>query len=405
MRQRRIDIFKVVDESARIDSLPRWFSGVEMNFAENILFTQKKVTKGGLSTVGKEDYKVAVTEVREGSTEIRQVTWGELRKGVGKLAQAMKAAGVKRGDRIAGAYNATHSRQFPSGLNRIPVLQVSREVKRPIWKRAMKGSFNGILDRLLQIEPKYLFMDDWAIYNGRTVDLRDKMTEIVEKLHGTTGTPKCIVHSVGTGWIMYLSSVCSMLVGARLVLYDGSPFKPDPLAFIRLIGEQKVTHLGISPRYLHELQKNGISPRDVTDLSSLQIATCTGMVLSDALFGWFYDAAFPPTTQLANISGGTDIAGCFALGNPLTPLYSGGCQGPCLGTAIAVYDQTVEGNGVPGTPVEDGVPGELVATKPFPNMPVMFWGADGERKYFDSYFARFDSMAITTDKLSTLQLC
>jgi acetoacetyl-CoA synthetase len=73
-----------------------------MNFAENILFTQRKGTKGCLSTVGKEDYKVAVTEVREGSTEIRQITWGELRKGVGKLAQAMKAAGIKRGDRIAG---------------------------------------------------------------------------------------------------------------------------------------------------------------------------------------------------------------------------------------------------------------------------------------------------------------
>jgi hypothetical protein len=85
-----------------MDSVPQWFSGVEMNFAENILFSQDKGTKGGLSTVGKEDYKVAVTEVREGVTEIRHVTWGELRKGVGRLEQAMRAAGVKRGDRIAG---------------------------------------------------------------------------------------------------------------------------------------------------------------------------------------------------------------------------------------------------------------------------------------------------------------
>ncbi|KAH0563443.1 hypothetical protein GP486_001980, partial [Trichoglossum hirsutum] len=109
------------------------------------------------------------------------------------------------------------------------------------------------------------------------------------------------------------------------------------------------------------------------------------------------------------MSGGTDIAGCFALGNPLTPLYSGGCQGPSLGTAMAVYDQA-EGNGVLGNPVEDGVPGELVAwvatlgskqiilslirvrdsTKPFPNMPVMFWGTNGGKKYFESYFAKFD---------------
>jgi acetoacetyl-CoA synthetase len=82
--------------------VPHWFSGVELNFAENILFSQEKGTKGGLSTVGKEDRKVAITEVREGAAEIRHVTWGELRRGVGRLAQAMRAAGVKRGDRIAG---------------------------------------------------------------------------------------------------------------------------------------------------------------------------------------------------------------------------------------------------------------------------------------------------------------
>ena len=76
-----------------------------MNFAENILFAQKKGTKGGLSTAGKEDQKVAITEVREGVTEIRHVTWRELRRGVGKLAQAMKTAGVKRGDRIAGTWS------------------------------------------------------------------------------------------------------------------------------------------------------------------------------------------------------------------------------------------------------------------------------------------------------------
>ncbi|KAI9859161.1 MAG: hypothetical protein M1813_007119 [Trichoglossum hirsutum] len=451
----------VVDESARIDSLPHWFSGVEMSFAENILFNRKKGTKGCLSTEGKEDFKVAVTEVREGSTEIRQVTWGELRKGVGKLAQAMKVAGVRRGDRIAVVAS--------NSLDTLQVFLASTSLGALFSSSSTDMGSKGILDRLLQIGPKYLFMDDWAVYNGKTVDLRDKMAEIAEKLRGvaefqgvvsqprfstpaditkvprcitlsgflanaqsdelvfervgfrdpflivyssgTTGTPKGVILScmkeyhlhlgtdsrsvalqyTTTGWIMYLSTVTSMLTGARLVLYDGSPFKPDPLAFIWLVGEQKVTHLGISPRYIHEIQKNGISPRDVTDLSSLQVVTSTGMVLSDALFEWFYDVGFPPTAQLANISGGTDIAGCFALGNPLTPLYSGGCQGPCLGTPIAVYDQT-EGNGVLGNPVEDGVPGELVATKPFPNMPVMFWGANGERRYFESYFARFDNV-------------
>jgi acetoacetyl-CoA synthetase len=161
---------------------------------------------------------------------------------------------------------------------------------------------------------------------------------------------------------MYLSSVLGLLVGARSVLYDGSPFQPNLTAFIHLIGDQKVTNLGISPRYMHELQKNNISPREVTDLSSLRNVTSTGMVLKDQLFEWFYDVGFPPSVQLANISGGTDLAGCFGMENPLTPVYVGGCQGKSLGTAVTVYDQLTEGGkGVRGKELEDGIPGELVA--------------------------------------------
>ena len=235
-------------------------------------------------------------------------------------------------------------------------------------------------------------MDDFAIYNGKRVDLRQKMTEIVngmkgtpefigmvsmprfkEPVHinnipqtqtlsqyvskakpktpdfeqiafhdpffiayssGTTGTPKCIVHSVGgallssskemklhremskdsvslqyttTGWIMYFSSIMNLLPGARVILYDGSPFQPDLTTFIKLIGEQKVTKLGTSPRWMNELQKNGVVPKKVTDLSSLKLVTSTGMVLSDQLFEWFYDVGFPEHIHLANISGGTDL--------------------------------------------------------------------------------------------------
>lgn len=119
------------------------------------------------------------------------------------------------------------------------------------------------------------------------------------------------------------------------------------------------------------------------------------MVLSDALFHWFYDTAFPPSVQLANISGGTDLAGCFGMENPLTPLYVGGCQGPSLGIAVVVYDSTIEGGvGVQGKEITDGIPGELVAEKSFPNMPVMFWGPreDARKKYFDAYFGKYDNV-------------
>jgi acetoacetyl-CoA synthetase len=321
-------------------------------------------------------------------------------------------------------------------------------------------------------------MDDFAIYNGKKVDLRQKMTEIEEGMRdipefigmvsmprskepvdissvprtqtlsqylskaksqapefvqvafhdpffiayssGTTGTPKCIVHSVGgavissakemklhreltkdsvclqyttTGWIMYFSSIMGLLPGCRVILYDGSPFQPDLTTFIKLIGSQKVTMLGTSPKWMTELQKNNIVPKDVTDLSSLRAVTSTGMVLSDQLFEWFYDVGFPTHTHLANISGGTDLAGCFGQENPLTPVYVGGTQGPSLGTPVAVYDSLIEGGrGISGAAVEHGTPGELVAPKAFPNMPVYFWNDSTGDRYFGAYFEKYDNV-------------
>ena len=158
--------------------------------------------------------------------------------------------------------------------------------------------------------------------------------------------PKCIVHAAGsvlinakkegnlhrdasayapgdsvvlqyttTGWIMYLTSCLSMLHGSRVVLYDGSPFQPDLKAFIKLVGEQKVTDLGVSPRWMSTLAgaKPPVSPREVTDLSALRRVTSTGMVLAESQFDWFYNDGFPSHVQLANISGGTDVAAVCTL--------------------------------------------------------------------------------------------
>lgn len=149
--------------------------------------------------------------------------------------------------------------------------------------------------------------------------------------------------------------------------------------------------MGISPRYLHELQKMRIKPKEVADLSALQMVTSTGMVLAADLFEWFYDQGFPAHVRLNNISGGTDLAGCFGVGNSLIPVYVGGCPGLSLGIRVEVYDSQIEGSHVKGRPVPDGVAGELVATAAFPNQPVMFWGQDGPKRYHDAYFARFDS--------------
>jgi acetoacetyl-CoA synthetase len=161
-----------------------------------------------------------------------------------------------------------------------------------------------------------------------------------------------------------------------------------------------------------QMAKNNISPRERVDLSALKVVTSTGMALSDEMFEWFYDLGFPRHTHLINMSGGTDIvsssetflnvltdcdfqAGCFGVGNPLTPVYVGGTQGPSLGVPISVFDSQCEDT--VGVPVPPGVAGELVVTAAFPNMPCFFWGdtppsgaATAGSKYHSSYFNRFE---------------
>lgn len=461
---------KVVDESARIDSIPHWFEGIKINLAENILYAHERGTPSEKrSTKTKEDDKIAIVEVREGGTEIKHISWKKLRSETARLASAMKAHGVKKGDRVAIVASNSY--------DTLRVFMALSSIGGIFSSSSTDMGAKGILQRTLQIEPKYIFMDDFAIFNGQKFDLREKMTEIVNGMQdvkefrgivsmprfdqpasvsdvprsmllrefeakstscefsfermafrdpyvicyssGTTGTPKCIVHSVGgglvssgkeslihrtavstdiglqyttTGWIMYLTCVMTLQYGGKTVLYDGSPFMPHPTSFIKLLSDLKVTVLGISPRWMQEMLKNGIKPREVADLSALRIVTSTGMVLSDQLFEWFYDVGFPKHVHLANISGGTDIAGCFGQENPLSPLYVGGCQGPSLGTPIAVYDSLIEGGkGVEGAAVDFGTPGELVATAAFPNMPVFFWGDDGS-KYHSSYFEKYDNV-------------
>ncbi|KAI0389900.1 acetoacetate-CoA ligase [Xylariaceae sp. FL0594] len=461
----------VVDESKPIDSIPRWFDGVRLNWAENVLWSRSAADRPGhRGKEGKEDDKIALTEVREGVSEVRHVTWATLRKLCATYASALHTGGVRRGDRVVVV-----------GANSVETLVIflaTTGLGAIFSSSSTDMGVQGILQRTVQVDPKYIFMDDATLYNGKRVDLRPKMADVVAGMgecsnfrglvsirrfqdaldvtsiaktqtlqdflekrertipaieriafhdpflicysSGTTGIPKAIVHSVGgvllnfvkegrlhedaspdavslqyttTGWIMYLASVGQLLAGARAVLYDGSPFQPDLQTFVKLVGDQKVTRLGISPRWMYEISKAGISPREITDLSSLRTVTSTGMVLSDQLFEWFYDKGFPSRVHLANISGGTDIAGCFAQGNPLTPVFVGGTQGPSLGIDVQLYDSLLPPG--PGKAVPDGTPGELVAVSSFPNVPVYLWGdkspagAPGT-KYHSAYFARYE---------------
>ncbi|HXW09141.1 MAG TPA: acetoacetate--CoA ligase [Steroidobacteraceae bacterium] len=224
---------------------------------------------------------------------------------------------------------------------------------------------------------------------------------------GTTGTPKCIVHGAGgtllqhlkehqlhcdlrpgdrlfffttCGWMMWNWLASALASGATIVLYDGSPLHPDEGALWRLAETESVALFGTSPKYLAALEKSGFRPRERANLPQLRMLLSTGSPLAHEQFDFVQDA-IGPHVQLASISGGTDIVSCFALGNPVLPVYRGELQCRGLGMRVEVFDEE-------GRPLR-GERGELVCTRPFPSMPVGFWNDPDGRKYRAAYFERF----------------
>ncbi|HEY5790958.1 MAG TPA: acetoacetate--CoA ligase, partial [Gammaproteobacteria bacterium] len=224
---------------------------------------------------------------------------------------------------------------------------------------------------------------------------------------GTTGKPKCIVHGAGgtllqhlkehrlhtdlkrddvlfyfttCGWMMWNWLVSGLASGCTVVLYDGSPFHPGARTLWQLAADEGVTVFGTSAKYLAAVEKVRVKPGKQFALPKLRAILSTGSPLAPESYDFVYrDIA--PDLQLASISGGTDIISCFALGNPIAPVYRGELQCRGLGMAVAVYDE--------GGREVAGAKGELVCTKPFPSMPIGFWNDPDGQKYHDAYFARF----------------
>ena len=224
---------------------------------------------------------------------------------------------------------------------------------------------------------------------------------------GTTGVPKCIVHGAGgtllqhlkehllhtdlkpgdrlfffttCGWMMWNWLASALAAEATLVLYDGSPFHPGPSVLWEMAADEGVTIFGTSPKYLAALEKAGYRPRDRHALGVLRTMLSTGSPLAPEQFDFVADA-IGPDIQLASITGGTDIVSCFALGNPLLPVYRGEIQCRGLGMQVEVWNDD-------GQPVT-GVKGELVCSAPFPSMPVGFWNDPDGSRYRAAYFERF----------------
>jgi acetoacetyl-CoA synthetase len=227
---------------------------------------------------------------------------------------------------------------------------------------------------------------------------------------GTTGLPKCMVHSAGgtllqhlkelilhtdlkredcifyyttCGWMMWNWLVSSLAVGVKVVLYDGAPLSPTPGMLWDMVDQEGVTVFGTSAKYLALLEKSGAEPRKTHELSKLKTILSTGSPLADHSFDYVYKK-IKADVHLASISGGSDIISCFVLGNPILPVYRGEIQTPGLGMAVDVLDER-------GRPVRL-IPGELVCTRPFPSMPVAFWDDADGAKYRAAYFEYFQDV-------------
>jgi acetoacetyl-CoA synthetase len=227
---------------------------------------------------------------------------------------------------------------------------------------------------------------------------------------GTTGIPKCIVHGVvGTllqhvkelrlhsdvkrqdtvfyfttcGWMMWNWLVSSLALGARVFLYDGSPFYPDPAAMWQMAQDEKITIFGTSAKYLAALEKATVTPKQSFDLTELKGVLSTGSPLSIESFEYVY-RDIKDDVCLSSISGGTDIISCFALGNPMGPVYASELQCRGLGMKVEAYDG--QGKSVLGKK------GELVCTLPAPSMPIYFWNDPTGDKYRKAYFEMYPTV-------------
>jgi acetoacetyl-CoA synthetase len=429
----------------------KWFNGATFNFAQNLLKFR--------------DDSTAIVAYDERGKQ-QQLSYADLYSKVAKLSTHLKTLGVEPGDRVAA---------FMPNVPETIVAMLAATSLGAIWSSCSPDfGIQGVLDRFGQIQPKVLLTTDGYFYAGKTLNSLEKLNPILKQLNsiehvivvpyadkgislatasaelncqsnvqlwqtcldndadkiefspqtfdhplyilyssGTTGAPKCIVHSAGgtllqhykelvfhtdvkqddtlfyyttCGWMMWNWMVSTLMTGATLVIYDGSPFHPGPSVLWNMAEAENISIFGTSAKYISALEKASFLPSQKYALPKLKTVLSTGSPLSNESFDFVYQN-IKQDLCLSSIAGGTDIVSCFTLGNPILPVYKGELQCLGLGMAVNVFDDT-------GKPVDanSGERGELVCEKSFPCMPIGFYNDKNNEKYLSSYFNRFDNI-------------
>lgn len=441
--------YEKVMEAGQTMSKTKWFTHTKINFAENLLkFRHDKSAIIAYDERGKQ----------------QQISYAELYTEIAQFAHYLKSQGIKQGDRIAA---------FIPNVPQAIIAMLATTSLGAVWSSCSPDfGIQGVLDRFGQIEPKVLITTDGYFYNGKPNDNLSKLSSILEKIpsiqnivikpyvnldiqldecnarltspahlqlwencldkniqeidftptsfdhplyilysSGTTGVPKCIVHSAGgtlvqhykelvfhtdvkqndtlfyyttCGWMMWNWMVSTLMTGATLVIYDGSPFFPSPSILWDMAEAERISIFGTSAKYISALEKAHYLPQQEHSLDKLKTLLSTGSPLSSESFDFIYES-IKQDICASSIAGGTDIVSCFTLGNPNLPVYKGELQCLGLGMAVNVYDEQ-------GQPVTFNDRGELVCEVPFPSMPIGFYNDPENIKYHTSYFDRFENI-------------
>ena len=425
----------VIDDERKMPGA-KWFSGARLNFAENLLrFHDDSVAlifQGEDHPVRKMTYAELYDEVARLAKSLRDFGVGPGDRVAGFMPNMPETVAAMLAATSLGAVWSSCSPDF--GIK--GVLDRFGQIKPKVLFVAdgyfFKGKNLDSISRVAEIIKDLPSIEKVVVvpYTEREPDigsLRDavhyhafKASESGLRIHfeqlsfdhplyimftsGTTGLPKCMVQSAGgilihhlkelilhtnltredtifyfttCGWMMWNWLVSSLAVGAKLFLYDGNPFHPDPGVLWRIAQDEKITVFGTSAGYISALMNEGVKPEKEYDLSALKAVLSTGSPLSEEGFEFIYREV-KADLQLSSISGGSDINGCFALGNPMGPVYSGELQ--CRGLAMKV--EAFDENGKPVINQQ----GELVCTAPAPCMPIYFWDDPGNKKYKAAYF-------------------